>query len=104
MFAALIGIMVLPAVQGHFYNNLWLILLMLQAIALTGAIPSAIAQNTAAERKLQCAVFLGMMLASLSVAAVWIFNMPLLLIWGMIFIARLPGIWQYSRKRVYYKQ
>ena len=83
-------------------EKLFLIIVMLQASFLTGALPAKAAQDINMERQLQCSVFLGMLLASMAITAVWMLDVPLLLIWAMLLAARVPGIWQYSAKGVYY--
>ena len=103
VWAAAAGALILLIVFfNHGAYNFLLVLIMLQAIALTGAMPSINPTDVHAERQLLNAVFMGMMFAAWLISAVWLFNIPLLPVWGLFLLARLPGIWQYSRKGVYY--
>jgi hypothetical protein len=73
--------------------KLYLHAVMIQTAGLTGRLPSAAANDIRSEQQMLHAVFAGMMAASLFICAVWLFNMPLLLAWAVIFAARIPGIW-----------
>ncbi|MBO5924283.1 MAG: hypothetical protein J6Q81_07190, partial [Lentisphaeria bacterium] len=105
VWGATVGVLLIMLLFfNHGAYNFLLIIIMLQTITLTGAMPSLNTADPHSERLLLCATFTGMMLASWLIAALWIFNIPLLPIWGLFLLARVPGIWQYSHKSVYYNK
>ncbi len=102
IWAAVTGLLVLPVFLCNDSYNFLMVIIMLQAVALTGAMPSLQPAAVGTERQLLCAVFLGMLFAGWLIAVLWLGNIPLLPVWGLFLLARLPGIWQYGRKSVYY--
>ncbi len=59
-------------------------------------------EGTVRERlKLLNAFYLGMILAVLFMGMVWAFSLSLPLVWCLLLVARLPGIWQKKYNRVY---
>jgi|GEM_PF-7064733 len=84
-------------------NTLLAVIILCQTILLTGAMPSINTPDKTIGRQKLCWVFLGMLLGACAVTVCWLYNVPFLLMWAMIFAARVPGIWQYSKKSVYYK-
>ena len=104
VWCSLAGLLLLGIMLGvDCPNTIVLILIMVQSVFLTGAVPALTSDNVPQQQQMLSGVFLGMLLSSLILAAVWIFEIPLLLIWGLIFASRVPGIWQYARKSVYYR-
>ena len=104
VWCSLAGLLLLGIMLGVDYSNtIILALIMVQSVLLTGTVPALTSDNVHQQQQMLSGVFLGLLLASLALAAVWFFNIPLLVIWCLIFAARVPGIWQYARKSVYYR-
>ena len=103
VWAALGGLLlVVFAICNPGRIELWLLAVIIQTASLTGCLPSKLSTDVQSEKQMLQAVFLGMMAASLFTGAVWLLNIPLLPAWSVIFLARLPGIWQYAHIGVYY--
>ena len=105
VWASLAGLLLLLwIIISNINGSLYEMIILLQAVLLTGAMASVNSPDCRTERKMLCGVFLGMLLGALAITVFWLYNIPILLIWAMIFAARVPGIWQYARKSVYYRE
>ena len=103
VWVSLAGLLILLwMICSNSNGALYEVIILLQTVLLTGAMASAISTDHQQERKLLGGVFLGMLLGAVAITVFWLNNIPVLLMWAMFFAARVPGIWQYGRKRVYY--
>ena len=103
MLVALLGLLVLMQCS-EWWSLLIACVIMLQTMLSGGGAGKMYSRSIAEERILNEAVFLGYFLAALSLAVVWYWQLPLLLIWGLLLTAVVGGILQNKRKRVYYNR
>jgi len=92
-------------VPGGEYLRIWfLAAAMLLAMCSSAGAVKIFARTQQEERKLASAISLGYLLAALTMLAVWFWQLPLLMIWGLLAVSGTSGIWQYRRGSVYYKK
>ena len=67
----------------------------------TGSWHSELAISTPERRKLLCAMFTGMLFAAVLNGAMWLWNVPYMVVWLIFLLSRVPVFWQKSNKHVY---
>ncbi len=80
---------------------LLLLLIALQSALWTGAVFRRAAKTPPERRQLLPALALGMFLAAVVIGAGWHWQCPVTVLLVLMAAARLPGIWQNARRRVY---
>ena len=101
VWASLIGLLILLiAAQGPINWHWLLIVVMIQTMFFTGVAMRSDKFSLPDRRNLTAGSMVGFVFAAAAMLAVWLLNVPLLVIWTLIFAARLPGIWQNKYMRV----
>lgn len=102
VYMAIAGLLLIPFIAQQTMVWHWLLVIAaFQAMCCTGCAPVVKNISVQDERKLYQALYLGGLIAAIIMLAVWNWNIPLWAVWGLLLIARVPGIWQNQHKSVY---